>query len=250
MSDLLIARNLSKRFGDFVAVNGVDVRIQKGVLASIIGPNGAGKTTFVNLVTGYLMPDSGRVFFKGEDITKLPPHIRVKKGLVRSFQIINIFRRLTAYENILLSVLSRLNKTTRLLSDINDHRDAVEETERILDELGLLEKKDIRAGELSHGDQKILEIGIAIALNPELCFLDEPTAGTSPLERIKIVDLIKELHEKGRTTFVIIEHDMDVVFSLSEKIFVMHQGKIIAEGEPKEIKDNRDVREAYLGVEI
>ncbi len=250
MTELLRAEDLRKAFGHFTAVNGVSLRLTTGMITSIIGPNGAGKTTLINLLTGSLPVDSGRIFLKGQEITKMPTDERVRKGLGRSFQIMNIFPVLTVSQNIQLPVLSILNKTLRFFSRPDAHRDAIEEVDRILKEVGLWENRDMMGGELSHGDQRLLEMGIAIASKPELCFLDEPTSGMNPLERVKILKNIRKLSDEGRTTFVIVEHDMDVVFSLSDRVVVMHRGSIIADGKPDEIKENQDVKEVYLGEEL
>jgi branched-chain amino acid transport system ATP-binding protein len=249
MTELLRTEGLRKAFGHFTAVDGVSIHFTADALTSIIGPNGAGKTTLINLLTGSLPVDSGKIFFKGRDITTIPTDERVKRGMGRSFQIMNIFPMLTVFKNIQLPVLSHLHKSLKFLSRIEAHRDAIEEVERILGEVGLWEKRDMVGGELSHGDQRLLEMGIAIASKPELCFLDEPTSGMNPVERVKILENIKKLSQR-QTTFVIVEHDMDVVFSLSDRIVVMHRGGIIADGKPSEIKENQNVKEVYLGEEL
>jgi branched-chain amino acid transport system ATP-binding protein len=250
MTELLRTEDLRKAFGHFTAVDGVGIHFAEDMLTSIIGPNGAGKTTLINLLTGSLPVDSGKIFFKGEEITTMPTDERVRRGMGRSFQIMNIFPMLTVFQNIQLPVLSLLRKSRKFFSRLDAHGDAIDEAERILGEVGLGEKKDIVAGELSHGDQRLLEMGIAIASKPELCFLDEPTAGMNPLERVKILENIKKLSQEKRTTFVIVEHDMDVVFSLSDRIVVMHKGSIIADGKPGEIKEDQNVKEVYLGEEL
>lgn len=250
MTELLRTDGLKKYFGEVHAVDEVNVSFNEGIITSIIGPNGAGKTTLINVLTGNILPDSGKVFFKGEDITRLPTHSRIRKGMSRSFQIMNIFGRLTVFNNILIPVLSTLNKTLRAYSQLSDQRDAITEAERILEVVGLWDKKDSLAGQLSHGDQRLLELGIAIATKPELCFLDEPTSGMNPVERVTVLETIKKLSAEKETTFVIIEHDMDVVFFLSDRIVVMNRGKILADGNPVQIRENKEVREIYLGEEI
>lgn len=250
MSDLLRLEGVSKRFGEFVAVNDVTLFIPAGRLTAIIGPNGAGKTTVINLATGALAPDAGAIRFKGDPVTHLSIHDRVRRGLSRSFQIMNIFPRLTVLQNVLLPVLSRRGRTGVALTPVEGERDAVAEVERILGEIGLLDQRDAPAGALSHGDQRLLELGIAIAPGPELCFLDEPSAGLTPVERATVLELIRKLFAERRTTFVIVEHDMDVVFSLSDWIVVMNRGRVLAEGPPAEIRENREVREVYLGEEL
>jgi branched-chain amino acid transport system ATP-binding protein len=249
MTELLRTESLRKDFGHFTAVDGVSIHFTGDALTSIIGPNGAGKTTLINLLTGSLPVDSGKIFFKGREITTIPTDERVKRGMGRSFQIMNIFPMLTVFKNIQLPVLSHLHKSLKFLSRIEAHRDAIEEVERVLGEVGLWEKRDMVGGELSHGDQRLLEMGIAIASKPELCFLDEPTSGMNPVERVKILENISKLSQR-QTTFVIVEHDMDVVFSLSDRIVVMHRGSIIADGKPNEIKENQNVKEVYLGEEL
>ena len=249
MTELLRTEGLRKAFGHFTAVDGVDIHFTADALTSIIGPNGAGKTTMINLLTGSLPVDSGKIFFKGREITTIPTDERVRRGIGRSFQIMNIFPMLTVFKNIQLPVLSLLQKSLKFFSRLDAHPDVMEEVERVLKQVGLWEKRDMVAGELSHGDQRLLEMGIAIASKPELCFLDEPTAGMNPVERVKILENIKNLSQR-QTTFVIVEHDMDVVFSLSDRIVVMHRGGIIADGKPDEIKENQDVKEVYLGEEL
>ena len=250
MTELLKTEDLKKAFGHFTAVNGVNIHFTTDMLTSIIGPNGAGKTTLINLLTGSLPVDSGKIFFKAKEITKMPTDERVRRGIGRSFQIMNIFPMLTVFQNIQLPVLSLLNKSLSFFSRLDAHPDATDEVERILMEVGLWEKRGMLGGELSHGDQRLLEMGIAIASKPELCFLDEPTSGMNPVERVKILENIKKLSEEKRTTFVIVEHDMDVVFSLSNRIVVMHRGGVIADGKPDEIKENQNVKEVYLGEEL
>lgn len=250
MSELLTTKNLRKRFGELAAVDGVDLALPAGRLTAIIGPNGAGKTTLINLVTGALFPDAGTIFFKGEEITRLATHHRVHKGLSRSFQLMNIFPRLSVLQNVLLPILSRRGRTGRPFTRLERETETVAEAEQILDEIGLGEHWNEPAGALSHGDQRLLELGIAIAPGPKLCFLDEPSAGLTLVERATVLELIRKLAVERRTTFVIVEHDMDVVFSLSEWIVVMNRGKVLAEGPPAEIRENRDVREVYLGEEL
>jgi branched-chain amino acid transport system ATP-binding protein len=250
VSDIIRTEGLGKYFGEMAAVHEVTVGLKEGLFTSIIGPNGAGKTTLINLLSGYLLPDRGRIFFRGEEITRMRPDKRVKIGISRSFQVMNIFPRLTVFENILLPVLSRLNKNSRPLASVRSQKEAVAEAEKTLQEVWLQEEKDSPAGKLSHGDQRLLELGIAVASNPQLCFLDEPTSGMNPIERVKVLELVKKLSAERKTTFAIVEHDMDVVFSLSDWIVVMNRGEIMAEGKPDEIRDNKEVRDIYLGEEI
>jgi len=250
MTDLLRTEKLRKYFGVVSAADDIDLQIDEGVLTSIIGPNGAGKTTLINLLTGNILADSGKVFFYNEEITHLPTHKRVKKGICRSFQIMNIFPKLSVFENLQIPVLSLLNQSLSFFKPVRRHTDVNERVEKLLNEIGLKDKKDLPAGTLSHGDQRLLEIGLAMAPEPKLLFLDEPTAGMNPLERVKVLENIRRLSKEKQSTFVIVEHDMDIVFSLSDRIIVLHRGQILADGMPDEIKQNEDVRKVYLGEEI
>jgi branched-chain amino acid transport system ATP-binding protein len=250
MMELLRIENARKRFGDFTAVNGVTLALPAGQLAAIIGPNGAGKTTLINLATGAHPLDSGTLYFKGDDITRLAVHQRIRKGLSRSFQIMNIFARLSVLENVLVPVLARQGRTGIPFRAMERETEAASEARRILREIGLADREHLPAGELSHGDQRLLELGIAIAPGPELCFLDEPSSGLTPTERSRVLELIRRLSVEQRSTFVIVEHDMDVVFSLAERIVVMNRGEVLADGAPAEIRENRAVREVYLGEEV
>ena len=247
MTELLRIEGVSKRFGEFAAINGVTLTVPAGRLTAVIGPNGAGKTTLINLATGALTPDSGAIVFKGESITHLPVYRRIHKGLSRSFQVMNIFPRLSVLQNVLVPVLSRRGRAGIPFLRVERETDAVTEGRQILREVGLIHEEHAPAGALSHGDQRLLELGIAIAPAPELCFLDEPSSGLTPVERATVLELIRKLSTERRTTFVIVEHDMDVVFSLADWIVVMHRGQVLAEGPPAEIRENRAVREVYLG---
>ncbi len=250
MSELLRFDGVGKRFGDFVAVNGVSVSIPAERLTAIIGPNGAGKTTLINLATGAILPDSGAIYLKGEAITRLAVHHRIRKGLSRSFQIMNIFARLPVLHNILLPVLARRGRAGVPFHAVESETQAAAEARRILQEIGLADEESVPAGVLSHGDQRLLELGIAVAPAPELCFLDEPSSGLTSVERATVLGLIRKLSAERSTTFVIVEHDMDVVFSLADWIVVMNRGRVLAEGPPAEIRENRAVREVYLGEEL
>jgi len=251
MNELILnIEGLRKSFGKFVAIDGIDLNLRSNVITSLIGPNGAGKTTLINLVTGSLRPDKGKILFKGDDVTRLPPDKMVKKKITRSFQVMNIFPRLTVFQNVELPILPILGKSRAWYTGANNYPDVTEEVNKILDGVGLLDKRDILAGELSHGDQRLLELGIAIAPRPELCFLDEPSSGTNPTESARALELIKRLSAKEKITFVIVEHDMDVVFYLSDWIVVMNRGQILAEGEPGQIRENKEVLEIYLGEEV
>jgi len=250
MQELLRTEKLKKYFGVVSAADDVNLTIEKGRLTSVIGPNGAGKTTLINLLTGNILPDSGKVFFNGEEITRLPIHKRVKKGICRSFQIMNIFPKLSVYENLQIPILSYLNRSMRFYRPAHCHIDSNERVNQLLQEIGMTDKRDLLAGTLSHGDQRLLEIGLAMAPEPKLLFLDEPTAGMNPVERVKVLENIRRLSREKQSTFVIVEHDMDIVFSLSDRIVVLHRGQILADGTPAEIRQNEDVRKVYLGEEI
>ena len=246
---ILKIEGLTKIFGELRAVDKVSVRFQEGELTSIIGPNGAGKSTFFNLITGRLAPSSGAVYLKEEDITGLPPHKILRRGIGRSFQITNIFPGLSIFENVRIGILAYNGKSSNLFSQVRKMNEINDEVLRNLDDLGLRDEKDTIAGALSHGDQKRLEIALALTSQPDLLLLDEPTAGMNPEETKILTNLIKEISDERGITVIFTEHDMDVVFSISERIIVMQQGRIIADGKGEEIKGNKHVREAYLGVE-
>ncbi len=250
MAALLAVEDLRKTFGRLAAVAGVSLVLAEGTLTAIIGPNGAGKTTLINLLTGLLLPDAGTIHFKGRDITRVPAYGRVRLGLSRSFQIMTIFSNLTVHQNLLLPTLTRHGMNARAVARLGGVTEADEEADGLLREIGLLEQRDIRAGVLSHGDQRLLEMGIAVATHPELCFLDEPCAGMNPIERQAVLTLMRKLAAQQRTTFVVVEHDMDVVFALAQRIVVMNYGQVLADGTPAEIRENQEVREIYLGTEV
>jgi branched-chain amino acid transport system ATP-binding protein len=244
---MLQVEAVDKSFGDFKAVNAAYLSVEKGELVAVIGPNGAGKTTLFNLITGQLQPDSGKIIFKGENIGNLPPYEICNRGIGRSFQIVNIFPRLTVFANVQVAMLSRKRRSSHLFPPAQNL--AVEETNTILESVSLPDKAGAVAGSLSHGDQKILEIAIALGNAPELLILDEPTAGMSPGETAATLELIKRLARERGLTILFCEHDMDVVFSVAQSIMVMHQGRTLIQGNPEEVRENREVREAYLGGE-
>jgi branched-chain amino acid transport system ATP-binding protein len=251
MTDTLLeVRKLNKAFGMVVTAKDLDFSLQRGVLTSIIGPNGAGKSTLINLLTGSLAPDSGEIWFRGQDITHEPIHSRVRQGLCRSFQVVNVFSNLTLFENVAIPVLSVKRKARSLLRLVSSDKDVRGEVEKILDRVGLLSQSHVVAQALSHGDQRVLEVAIALAAKPRLLFLDEPTAGMNPVERTKILQTIRQLAQTEDVTFVIVEHDMDIVFALSERIIALHRGEIIGDGSEEQIKMNPQVREVYLGEEV
>jgi branched-chain amino acid transport system ATP-binding protein len=248
-TNILETKALRKHFGELAAVAGVDLIFREGELAAVIGPNGAGKTTFFNLVTGRLKPTAGKVYFRGREITGLPPYQIARRGISRIFQITNLFPDLTVYENIRVAVLSKMRKTAKMLTLDRSLKGANDETDRILDTIGLFDKRNSLCGVISHGDQRLVETGVALAIDPVLLLLDEPTGGMGPEETDEMVQFIRGLTEKRDITILLVEHDMSVVFSIAERIVVMHQGEIIADGKPDEIKVDAKVREAYLGEE-
>jgi branched-chain amino acid transport system ATP-binding protein len=242
---MLRLEGVHKSFDDFHAVRGADLSVGPGELVAVIGPNGAGKTTLFNLITGQLRRDRGAITFMEEDIGALPAHEICKRGIARSFQIVNIFPRLTVFQNTQIAVLSRQKKSSTLFWPAK--RLAVRETETILESVGLIDKKRYTAGSLSHGDQKVLEIAIALGSEPRLLILDEPTAGMSPEETAATMELIKSLAATRGLTILFCEHDMDIVFATAQSLMVMHQGRTIVQGPPDEVRKNDEVLKAYLG---
>ncbi len=238
------ARHLSKAFGGIKAVDDVSLQIEEGEVSSIIGPNGAGKSTLFNLFTGHLRPDTGELFYKDENITTLPPYKISKMGIGRSFQRVNVFPELSVFENVQLSLLSGRGLGSRLFQGAG--KMLVTETRDLLDLVGLGDKEGSPAGFLSYGDQKRLEVGIALGGAPELLLLDEPTAGMSPEDTVNFTRFIQKLAKDRHLTVVFVEHDMKVVFTISDKIRVMDHGAIIATGTPEEIQANKEVQRVYL----
>jgi branched-chain amino acid transport system ATP-binding protein len=244
---LLQVENVSKRFGDLVAVNGVSMTVERGELRAVIGPNGAGKTTFFNLISGFLTPSSGRIVFDNEDVTNLLPARRVWRGMARTFQITEVFPELTTRENlrIAVEVAAGYRLKTWLSRDLDGEVRA--RVTDLLDMSGLVDKADRLVGELSHGDQRATEIMMALALKPRLLLLDEPTAGMGDQETHDITQLIRKLHRNQNLTIVLIEHDMRVVFHLADRIMVLAEGAMLAEGTAADIAKNEAVQTAYLG---
>ncbi|HLF47939.1 MAG TPA: ABC transporter ATP-binding protein [Methylomirabilota bacterium] len=242
---MLEVRDLRKSFDGFQAVAGVSVSVPEGGISAIIGPNGAGKTTLFNLITGHLHPDSGQVLFKGREVTGIPPHDLCRLGMGRSFQRTNIFPRLSVFENIQAAFLSHRGRGWNLFTPVE--RLYREETEALLAAVGLLDKAGEVSGFLSHGNQKQLELGLALALEPEILLLDEPTAGMSAAETRETIQLIERIARERHLTLLFTEHDMEVVFSIAQRITVLHQGQVIAEGPPDEVRRHPEVRRVYLG---
>jgi branched-chain amino acid transport system ATP-binding protein len=242
---MLNVTNLNKSFSGFKAVNGANLHVAKGEIVAVIGPNGAGKTTLFNLITGILKPDSGTVTFKGSDITGMPPYQVCKKGMSRSFQVVNVFSRLSVFENVRVSVLARENRTWNMFT--SSKKIMTRETADIIDSVGLTAKKDRISAALSHGDRKVLEIAIALGGRPEFLILDEPTAGMSPEETSRCIDLIHKLSSGFGLTILFCEHDMELVFAIANRIMVMVRGATIVQGTCDEVRCNQAVQDAYLG---
>jgi branched-chain amino acid transport system ATP-binding protein len=243
---ILQTENLTKSFGALTAVNGVSLRIEAGTLHSIIGPNGAGKTTLFNLLTGTFAPSSGRILLDGGDITGTPAHRIAHLGLARSFQRTNVFPAFSLLDNVWVAAFACSKSWGGLLWRRTDrYPEATARARQALVDVGLAEKADQPAREISHGEQRQLELAIALAAAPRVLLLDEPAAGLSPEETRRMVALVRTL--KGRYTIVLIEHKMDIIMNVSDRISVMHFGSLIAEGTPQEIQRNPEVRRAYLG---
>jgi branched-chain amino acid transport system ATP-binding protein len=234
-----------RSFGGFRAVNGANLEVARGEIVAVIGPNGAGKTTLFHLITGHLAPDSGRILFKGREISGLPPHVVCRMGISRSFQVVNIFPRLSVFENVQLAVLSRERRTFRILPAVKGM--AGEEVDSILESVGLAGKRDARSDLLSHGDQKVLEIAVALGGKPELLILDEPTAGMAPEETERCIRLIRKLSSGLGLTILFCEHDIGIVFEIASRIMVMVRGGTVIQGPGDEVRRNPEVQSAYLG---
>ena len=247
MTALLETRGLGRAFGALHAVADVALSVQPGELRAIIGPNGAGKTTLFHLISGLLQPTSGRVIFRSEDVTALGAPARCRRGLSRTFQITSIFPELSVLENVRMAVQLKSGGNFRLLGG----RALLDESERRAREslafLGLAERVDELASTLPHGDQRLLEIAMAVAQEPALLLLDEPTQGLSPEDTAATVAVIRQIARERRLTILLVEHDMDVVFDLAERITVLHFGRVIADGAPGQIRANAEVQQAYLG---
>jgi ABC-type branched-subunit amino acid transport system ATPase component len=228
--EVLRTENLVKRFGGFTAVAGVSITFYEGERIGLIGPNGAGKTTFINLISGHLKPDSGKIFFKGVDVTKAPPYKKVMMGMNRTFQIPSIFKSLTVYQNVQLAA----KKAGQPYS-----------VDKLLTMLGLEKVADVKAANLSYGMMKIVELAMTMVSNPSILLLDEPTAGLTSQEKKQIIQVLRTLPE--RCTIVMVEHDIDLVFDFAGRVVVMHRGEVLSDGKPEEIAVDTKVREVYLG---
>jgi branched-chain amino acid transport system ATP-binding protein len=239
--------NASKNFGSLVAVSDVSMKVETGELRAIIGPNGAGKTTFFNLITGFFPPSAGDIRLDGTNINKVPAAGRVKMGMGRTFQITEIFPELTVRENVRIAVETGLGFSLRAWLGAADRKRVADGSDEVMELANLTAKADRLVGELSHGDQRSAEIAMALALKPSLLLLDEPTAGMGDEETYQVTGLIRRLHRDSKYTIVLIEHDMRVVFHLADRISVLAEGKLLAEGTPTEISANEHVQNAYLG---
>lgn len=241
----LQTQEICKEFGKLRAVNEVTLEIRKGDIHAIIGPNGAGKSTYFNLITGYYPVTSGKVFFKGNDITHLPAYRRCKLGITRSFQITSIYPKLTVYESVLMALLSHRKVTLNFLS--SSKKFFQEEVWRILEDVGLADQANRVGDSISHGDKKRLELAITLGTEPEILLLDEPTCGMSPEETEATMNLISQLSSQRGITILFTEHDMSVVFGIAKRISVLHQGSLIADGPPQEVRSSAEVQRVYLG---
>ena len=244
---LLRVEGLRKRFGAVQASRDVNLEVAAGEIHALIGPNGAGKTTALNQLTGEIQPDEGRIFFEGRDITGWPIHHRVQLGLARSYQITSIFDRLTVRQNLALSIQARIGHSFRFWKDAGEDPEILARMDSALARVGLEERADLPAGNLSHGEKRQLDVGMALAGNPKLLLLDEPYAGMGPGGAVELTKLIRSL--KAEVTILLVEHDMNVVFSLADRITVLVYGETFASGPPEEIRAHPEVRRAYLGEE-
>ncbi len=244
---LLATRGLTKRFGGIVATDQLDLSVEAGEIHAVIGPNGAGKTTLIAQLSGELWPNGGTIRFAGDEITQLPAYARARLGLARSFQITSVFRGFTALDNVALAIQAHVGHSFRFWRDARLDIRLREPARKVLDDVGLGARADVPAASLAHGERRQLEIAMALASAPRLLLLDEPMAGMGREESAAMVELLRRL--KCRETILLVEHDMDVVFALADRITVLVYGRAIASGRPEEIRANREVRQAYLGEE-
>lgn len=245
--DVLRVVDVKKYFGGVRALDGVSFTIESGEIIAIVGPNGAGKTTLINAISGYVVPDYGQIIFMDENITKHPPIERIQKGIARSFQFANIFDNLTVYENILAAVVSKKGYTRKPLKIIDNFIDAAGEVEDLIKLFGLEAVAESYPTEISYGDRKLLDVAIAFALEPKLLLMDEPTSGVATREKDALMQRITSAIRKKNITSIIVEHDMDIVLRYSNRIIVMHQGKVLTQGKPDEVMRNEDVKRVLLG---
>ena len=247
---LLKTVDLRKQFGETRACDGVNFTVNQGEFLSLVGSNGAGKTSLVNLISAHLRPDSGQILFEDRDITTASVQERIKAGIARSFQIVNLFDGLSVFDNVALSIFSREGKTSKIVA-LAEHDQAVrDEACDVLGQFGLRQMSAVLAGGLAQGERKLLDVAVAYALRPKLLFLDEPTSGVSTRDKTQIMDTVSSVVRAGMVTAVVIEHDMDVVFRYSDRIVMMHEGRFLADGTPEEIRANKDVASILLGAPL
>jgi branched-chain amino acid transport system ATP-binding protein len=244
---LLECKGLTRRFGALVAVDNVDMTVDPGEIRAIIGPNGAGKSTVFNLITSVLRPDAGEVVFAGENITGMPVHQVAQKGIARTFQLCHVFPALTARENVRIAGQARDDRRWLLLGGGRVLHRSADVADEALERLRLTRFADVTASMLSHGDQRLLEVAMAIAQKPRLLMLDEPTQGLSIQETGRAIQILKDMLAAGNLSVLLVEHDMEVVFKLADNITVLHRGRVIADGVPAAVRGNAEVRSAYLG---
>ena len=247
---MLETRDLTIRFGGHVAVDSVSCAFAPGTLTAIVGPNGAGKTTYFNLISGQLKATAGEVFLHGENLSSMPAPLRTRRGIGRAFQLTNLFPNLTVLENVRLAVQSRVRLGLNLWSVWSNHRELLGKAAEVLETVALADKRDVVASALPHGDQRKLEVAMLIALEPDVFMFDEPTAGMSVDEVPVILDLVRKLKGEPDKTILLVEHKMDVVRELADRIIVLHNGALVADGEPEAVIASPVVQEAYLGVEV
>jgi branched-chain amino acid transport system ATP-binding protein len=247
---LLKTVNLRKQFGETRACDGINFVVNKGEFLSLVGSNGAGKTTLVNLISAHLPPDSGQILLEDRDITSMTVTERVRAGIARSFQIVNLFDGLSVFDNVALSIFSREGKAAKMARLADRDEDVRQEALEVLGQFRLTGKTEVPAGGLAQGERKLLDVAIAYALRPRLLFLDEPTSGVSTHEKAQIMDTVSSVVRRGMVTAVVIEHDMDVVFRYSDRIVMMHEGSFLADGTPDEIRANKDVASILLGAPL
>ncbi len=245
---MLTIENLRKHFGRVMAVHDVSLEIREGEIVSIIGTNGAGKTTLVNLISGYIKPDRGKIIFLKRDITFLSPYVRIKMGIGRSFQLVQLFPDLNVLDNIRTALFSKYALTGKAFFSAEKYKDVTKEAIAILENFNILDKKDLTPKGLSEGDLKVLDVAIAFALKPKLLLLDEPTSGVATSDKFKVMDSIVSVIRNEGISAVIIEHDMDIVSGYSDRVIVMDNGSIIAQGGAEEIMANKEVKATVFGI--